>query len=110
MKTARGSVAGESHPLGAMTAAGAVRCNRPIEYQDRLRMLALNDDRFVESVLGMGADTLAESHLDARTHALVRLGALLAIDAAPSSYHAAVQSALAAGATVDEIVGILIAV
>jgi len=73
-------------------------------------MLALNDDAFVESVLGMGADTLAESHLDARTHALVRLGALLAIDAAPSSYHAAVQSAQAAGATVDEIVGILIAV
>ena len=34
----------------------------------------------------------------------------LAIDAAPSSYQSVVETALAAGATVDEVVGTLIAV
>src|SRR5215208_3451436 len=81
-----------------------------IEYQERLRCLALSDDRFVDTVLGMGRDTVEISRLDAKTHALVNLAALLAVDAAQSSYNAGVEIALAAGATLDEIVGILIAV
>src|SRR5436305_4086497 len=92
----------------------ARRCvmKRPLmsEYQQRLCSLALNDASFVRSVLGMGQDTVEVSRLDPKTHALVRLGALLAIHAAPSSYQASVEVALAAGASVDEIVGILIAV
>src|SRR3954451_16564763 len=80
------------------------------EYQETLRSLALNDDHFVQSVLGMGRDTVAASRLDPKTHALVRLGALLAITAAPSSYHESVEAALAAGSMLDEIVGVLIAV
>ena len=80
------------------------------EYEDRLRSLALNDERFVHSVLGIEQDTVEASRLDPKTHSLVRLGASLAIDAAPSSYQAEVEAALAAGATVDEIVGTLIAV
>ena len=79
-------------------------------YKETLRRLALNDELFVESVLGMGRDTLDVSRLDQKTHALVRLGASLAIDAAPSSYQSNVEVALAAGANIDEIVGTLIAV
>ena len=81
-----------------------------IEYQERLRSLALSDDSFVGSVLGMAHDTVEISRLDAKTHALVRLAALLAVDAGQSSYNASVEVALAAGASLDEIVGILIAV
>ena len=80
------------------------------EYEDRLRSLALNDERFVRSVLGMELNTVEASHLDSKTHALVRLGAMLAIDTAPSSYQSSVEAALAAGATVDEVVGAVIAV
>ena len=80
------------------------------EYEDRLRSLALNDERFARSVLGMELNTAEISRLDAKTHALVRLGAMLAIDAAPSSYQSGVEAALAAGATVDEVVGTVIAV
>jgi 4-carboxymuconolactone decarboxylase len=80
------------------------------EYQERLRSLALSDDRFVESVLGMGQDTIEVSHLDAKTHALVRLAALLAVGAAQSSCNEGVERVLASGASVDEIVGLLIAV
>ena len=80
------------------------------EYEETLRRLALNDERFVESVLGMGRDTVEVSRLDPKTHALVRLAASLAIDAAPSSYQSNAERALAAGANIDEIVGTLIAV
>ena len=79
-------------------------------YKDTLRSLALNDERFLETVLGIGHDTIGASHLDPKTHALLRLAASLAVDAAPSSYQAITDKAQAAGATVDEIVGCLIAV
>ena len=79
-------------------------------YRETLRSLALSDQDFVECVLGMGQDTVEVSRLDSKTHALVRLGAALAIDAAPSSYQTTIELALAAGASVDEIVGCLIAV
>jgi len=80
------------------------------EYQERLRCLALNDEAFVRSVLGMGQDTVEASRLDRKTHALVRLAALVATDASPSAYNCRAEIALAAGASFDEIVGILIAV
>jgi len=80
------------------------------EYEERLRSLTLADERFVRSVLGMELNTVGASHLDSKTHALVRLGAMLAVDAAPSSYQSSVEAALAAGANVDEVVGTVIAV
>ena len=80
------------------------------EYKETLRRLALNDETFVAAVLGMGRDTVEDSTLDEKTHALARLSAALAIDAASSSYQSNVDLAQAAGATVDEIVGCLIAV
>ena len=79
------------------------------EYQDRLRSLALSDEKFVESVLGMGQDTVEVSRLDPKTHALVRLAALLAVDGGQGAYNASVEVALACGASYGEIVGILIA-
>jgi alkylhydroperoxidase/carboxymuconolactone decarboxylase family protein YurZ len=78
-------------------------------YKETLRRLALSDERFIQSELGMGR-TVHPSCLDQKTHALVRLGATLALDASPSSYQSAVEPALAAGASIDEIVGTLIAV
>ena len=80
------------------------------DYKATLRSLALNDARFVASVLGMARDTVDASRLDQKTHALVRLGAALAIDAAPGAYQSTIEMALAAGAGADEIVGTLIAV
>jgi 4-carboxymuconolactone decarboxylase len=81
-----------------------------VAYKDTLRSLALHDERFVENVLGMGRDTVDASGLAPKTHALLRLAASMAVDAAPSSYQSIVETAQARGATVDEIVGCLIAV
>src|SRR5690348_4289019 len=80
------------------------------DYRETLCRLALSDERFAESVLWIGLDTAAAAHLDPKTHALVRLGAALAVDAAPSSYRSNVDVAVLAGASVDEIVGTLITI
>lgn len=80
------------------------------EYEETLRRLALSDVTFVDSVLGMGGDTIEVSRLEPKTHAIARLAASMAVDASPSWYQSNVEVALAAGASVDEIVGTLIAV
>jgi hypothetical protein len=48
--------------------------------------------------------------IEPHAHALVRIAALIALDAAPPSYMSAVEAGLAAGISHDEIVGTLIAV
>jgi 4-carboxymuconolactone decarboxylase len=77
---------------------------------DILTRLATNDEAFIENVLAMQLANIEASGLDPKTHALARLGALIGVDAAPASYQWNVGMALAAGVTVDEIVGVLIAV
>src|SRR4030095_16665298 len=77
-------------------------------YKLILRKLALRDDRYIESLLAEERASAAVSSLDARSRAFVRLGALIAMDAAPPSYMSAVDCALEAGVTYDEIVGTLL--
>lgn len=80
------------------------------DHQAILRRLALRDDRYIESLLSEEAAATAVSALDPRSHALTRIGSLIALDAAPPSYMSAVEDAVEAGTTYDEIVGALIAV
>ncbi len=80
------------------------------DYQSTLRRLALRDDRYIESLLADAQTSAAESRLDARTHALVRIAALIAMNAAPPSYMSATVAGSEAGATYEEMVGTLIAV
>lgn len=80
------------------------------EREDLLRSLVLHDDGVVAAVLAEGVDTWSLSRLDARTHALVRLAALIAMHAPVVSYQSCVALALAAGATTDEILDTLVAV
>ena len=74
--------------------------------KEHLRRLAVHDDAFVSELLGDDAQP-SVSGLDAKTGALVRVAATIAIDAAPASFQCAVDNALASGATVDEIVATL---
>jgi alkylhydroperoxidase/carboxymuconolactone decarboxylase family protein YurZ len=78
-------------------------------FQETLRKLALRDDRYIEAALGDEHETMDASGLDPKVYALVQLGALVALDAAPPSYQCIVENALAAGASVEEIVGALVA-
>ena len=72
-----------------------------------LRRLALSDERYLRSAL---ADPGVTSDLDAKSQALIRLGALLAIGAGTVSLRWTVELAAAAGATDEEIVGVLLAI
>jgi 4-carboxymuconolactone decarboxylase len=79
-------------------------------HEESLRRLALHDEGCIESVLAMRLNNDEASGLHPRTHALVRLGAVVALGAGSVSYQWAVGAALAAGATTDDIVGTLVAV
>jgi 4-carboxymuconolactone decarboxylase len=80
------------------------------EYKLTLRRLALRDDRYIDALLREEQSNVTLAGIDSRSHALVRVAALIALDAAPASYMSAVEAGLDAGATYDEIVGTLIAV
>jgi 4-carboxymuconolactone decarboxylase len=75
-----------------------------------LAALALGD----AGVLGEAADLReqlrANSSLDAKTFALVKIAALVALDAPPASYLWQVRAAVEAGAEPREILGVLTAV
>jgi 4-carboxymuconolactone decarboxylase len=79
------------------------------DYRDRLRRLAVRDEALVAAVLA-NEPSRADSGLDAKPHALVRLSTTVAGDAGQACYQHAVERALSAGATTDEIVGTLVAV
>lgn len=81
-----------------------------MESERTLLSLSLNDEPSVQSALRVEAEPSEVCALDPRTQALVRLGVFIALGAAAASYAWSVEVALAAGATIDEIVGTLIAV
>jgi len=81
-----------------------------LDYKTTLRKLALRDDRYIGALLARASASAEESGLDARTRALVQIGALVAVDAAPPSYMSVAEEALGAGATYDDLVGSLIVV
>jgi alkylhydroperoxidase/carboxymuconolactone decarboxylase family protein YurZ len=82
---------------------------RVATHEENLRRLALHDEQCIQSMLGIRLDVEAAG-LDPKAQALVRLAALVGLGASGVSYCWAVEAALAAGATTDEIVGALIAV
>ena len=79
-----------------------------LDYTEQLRRLAINDANFARDC-GGGAG-VGSGELDARTLALVRLAALVAVGGAVSSYGAQADAAVDAGATAAEIVEVLVGV
>jgi 4-carboxymuconolactone decarboxylase len=80
------------------------------DYELTLRRLAVSDDRLVASMLTQSSRAVGGGRYAEQTRALLRLAALIAGDGTCASYQSVVASALAAGASVEEIVDVLIAV
>lgn len=76
---------------------------------DTLRWLVIHDDAYLESVLARGFADSSASGLDSKTQALARVAALVGAGAEPAVYMCAVETGLAAGATREEFVGVLVA-
>lgn len=80
------------------------------DFDVTLRHLAIRDRSFIESVRGSDELNVAASGLTPKIHALVQIGALIALDAAVESYSPCVDAARSHGATEEEIVGALVAI
>jgi 4-carboxymuconolactone decarboxylase len=72
--------------------------------------LALGDPELLLEGLEMRAEMQERSGLDARSFALVKIAALVALDAPPASYLWQVGNALDAGCTPRELIGVLHAI
>jgi 4-carboxymuconolactone decarboxylase len=84
--------------------------SRTMRYQEILRRLAIIDEGFVDDHVGRGLGVPGAWVLDPKTAALVRVGALAAIGSPPVCLEWSTTRALAAGATEDEIVDVLLAI
>ena len=78
--------------------------------RDALTGLSLGDMEVLGEVLELREALQESSGLDARTFSLVKIAALVAVDAPPASYLWQVANALDAGASPADILGVLRAV
>jgi 4-carboxymuconolactone decarboxylase len=79
-----------------------------VDYTDRLRRLAINDERIAEDDLDdLG---VAPDGLDAKSLALARIAALVAVGGAEPSFGSQADAAVSAGATPAEIVDVLVGI
>ena len=78
-------------------------------HERTLCKVAIADDVYVRTLLSNERSNIIASGLDEKAHALVRVGALIAIDAESPAYMWTLESARRAGASNDEIVGCLVA-
>jgi alkylhydroperoxidase/carboxymuconolactone decarboxylase family protein YurZ len=77
---------------------------------EMLGALTLGDPDLLAAGLEVRAEFQSRSGLDARSYALVKLAAIMALDAPPASYLWQVANAIEAGATPEDLVGVLIAI
>jgi alkylhydroperoxidase/carboxymuconolactone decarboxylase family protein YurZ len=82
----------------------------PRSVEETFRLLTLGDERLFASLSARPPDQQDSSGMDPRAATLLRIAALIALDAPGSSYLREVSSAMAAGATREEILGVLIEV
>lgn len=80
------------------------------ETSDRLEGIAIGEQDLLASLLEMQMHNLENSGLDPRTYSLVKIAALIALDAPPASYVAQVAFALEAGVEPEELMKVLVAV
>src|SRR5437773_2702839 len=78
--------------------------------KEALTGIALGDLDVLERALELREAWQAQSGLDARAFSLVKIAALIAVDAPPASYLWQVSNALDAGATPNEILGVMRAI
>jgi len=82
----------------------------PDDSDQFLSQLAENNPELIQRVIGLQIENIEESGLDPRTHALVRIASLISVGAPAASFDWQVALALEAGASDDEIAGVLLAV
>jgi 4-carboxymuconolactone decarboxylase len=80
------------------------------ETHETLSGLSAGNIEVLEEAVGLRERNRAGSGLEARTFALVKLAALIALDAPPASYAWQISNALEEGVTAEDFVGVLRAI
>ena len=75
-----------------------------------LGQMAENNPALIESLIGAHIQNIENSGLDPKLHSLVRIASLITLGAPAASFAAQIALAREAGATADEITGVLVAV
>jgi 4-carboxymuconolactone decarboxylase len=83
--------------------------NRPTGLAEWLAGVAAGGAAVPAPGIGLEADNIDESGLDVRTYALVRLAAVVTAGESGEGYDRHVAAALDQGVTLDEIIGVLVA-
>jgi 4-carboxymuconolactone decarboxylase len=78
--------------------------------QRKLAGISAGDAQFIETAVGLREAALEVTGLQPATFSLVKIAALIALDAPPASYAWQIANALEEGVTPEEIVGVLFAV
>jgi 4-carboxymuconolactone decarboxylase len=78
--------------------------------QNTLERIALGEIDLLETSIGLREVSREDSGLDARAFSLVKIAALIALDAPPASYAWQVANALAEGVQPEDIIGVLRAI
>jgi alkylhydroperoxidase/carboxymuconolactone decarboxylase family protein YurZ len=81
-----------------------------VRYQEILRRLAIIDDGFIEDQAGLRLGLAGSFVLDPKIAALVQVAALATIGSPAVCLEWSTTRALAAGATEDEVIGVLLAI
>ena len=82
----------------------------PDDVREVLADLALGDPGLLAEGLEVRGEWRNRSGLDRRSYALVKLAALIALDAPPASYLWQVSNALDEGVTPEDLIGVLVAI
>ena len=77
---------------------------------ETLKGISAGDVDLLETAVGLREAQMERTGLDSRTFALVKIAALIALDAPPASYVWQITNALEDGATAEDILGVLRAV
>jgi alkylhydroperoxidase/carboxymuconolactone decarboxylase family protein YurZ len=78
--------------------------------EEAFRRLTIGDPGLIGAMANPGQQDPGLHRLDERTEALLRIGALVALDAPQSSYLVAVAAAQRAGAALEDVLGVVVAV
>jgi 4-carboxymuconolactone decarboxylase len=81
-----------------------------LETEQTLVGISVGDTDILETAIGLRELSREGTGLDARTFALVKIAALIALDAPPASYAWQIANALDDGASPEDILGVLRAV
>jgi 4-carboxymuconolactone decarboxylase len=94
----------------SLTTKGKHMADVAPDINEALTGVSVGDPNILDTAIGLRDLGREGTGLDARTYALVKIAALIALDAPPTSYAWQIGNALAEGVTPEDILGVLRAV